>query len=240
MNGVAGLHSPDTGSKASLWRRWVVANSIAEAVGLGLTLGLTGFLLSRLDAMPGETAVVLSLFSAVLSGAIEATIVGLGQWWAMAPWFPRIKRFAWWLATLVGALAAYVLGYLPSTIISMSQTITDAPATVAEPPQRVVLLMAAGLGLVAGAVLSFAQFLVLRGKVSNAGRWIPANMLAWAIGMPIIFGTIDQAIKLPEVWQTVSLMVLALLGVGAIVGGIHGAVLVTIAGTQSSSALKAT
>jgi hypothetical protein len=158
----------------------------------------------------------------------------------MAPWFPRISRFGWWLATLVGALAAYVLGYLPSTIISLSQTITEAPPTAVEPPQTIVLLLAVGLGIVAGAVLSFAQYLVLRGKVSRAGWWIPANMLAWAIGMPIIFGAIDLAFKLPEVWQSTSLMVFALLGVGAIVGAIHGAVLVTIAGAQSSSALKAT
>jgi hypothetical protein len=55
----------------------------------------------------------------------------------------------------------------------------------------------------AGAVLSFAQWLVLRGKVKRAGLWIPANMLAWAFGMPVIFLGMDLAFKMNEVWQSV-------------------------------------
>ena len=209
-----------------LWRRWVAANTVAEVVGLGLTLGLTGLVIGRLESIGGAAGVALAFAAAVLSGVIEATIVGLAQWWAMHPWLPQITRRAWWLATLVGALLAYVLGYLPSTIINLMQTNDTATATMSEPPQAVVLLLAAGLGAVAGAVLSFAQYFALRGRVAHAGRWIPANMLAWAVGMPLIFWAIDLAFKLPQRWQAVALMVVALLLMGAVVGAIHGAVLV--------------
>jgi len=103
----------------------------------------------------------------------------------MHPWFPAIRRSASWLATLVAALPAYGLGYLPSTMMSMGEQSAGAPVT--EPPQWVVLLLAAGRGAVAGAALSSAQWWVLRESARRAGLWIPANMLAWACGMPVIF-----------------------------------------------------
>lgn len=209
-----------------LWRRWVAANAVAEAVGLGLTLGLTGLVIGRLESLGGALGVVVAFAAAVLSGVIEATIVGLAQWWAMQPWLPGVTRRAWWLATLAGALLAYVLGYLPSTIMSLVATSDPAAAPMTEPPQAVVLLLAAGLGAVAGAVLSFAQFLALRGHVAHAGRWIPANMLAWAVGMPVVFWAMDLAFKLSSTAAAVAVVALALLAMGAIVGAIHGAFLV--------------
>ncbi len=222
-------------SSSSLWWRWVAANALSEAAGLGLTFALTGLIFTRLDAVPGVAAVLLTFAGAVAGGAIEATVVGLAQWWAMHPWFPTIGRFAWWRASLIGALLAYVLGYTPSTVINLLQTEATTAAPVSEPPQAIVLLLAAGLGAVAGAVLSFAQYLALRGHVSRAGRWIPANMLAWAVGMPIVFTAIDLAFKLPQTWQAVLLMVAALLLMGAVVGAIHGFVLVKMVAAPQPS-----
>ena len=209
----------------------MAANAISEAAGLGLTFALTGLIFSRLDAVPGVAAGLLAFAGAVAGGAIEATVVGLGQWWAMRSWFPAVGRFAWWRASLIGALLAYVLGYNPSTVINLLQTAPTTAAPVSEPPQAIVLLLAAGLGAVAGAVLSFAQYLALRGHVSRAGLWIPANMLAWAVGMPIVFWAIDLAFKLSQTWQAVLLMVAALLLMGAVVGAIHGVALVRLAAT---------
>ena len=214
-----------------LWRRWVAANALAEAAGLGLTLGLTGLVMDRLESIGGVAGVALAFASAVLSGAIEATIVGLAQWWAVRPWLPALGRRAWWLATLAGALLAYVLGYLPSTIMGLMETTADAaPAT--EPPQWLVLLLAAALGAVAGAVLSFAQSLALRPHVARAGRWIPANMLAWAVGMPVVFWAMDLAFKLSSTAAAIAVVALALLVMGAVVGAIHGAFLVGMVGRK--------
>jgi hypothetical protein len=155
------------------------------------------------------------------SGAVEATFVGLAQWWAMRPRFTEVGRFEWWRGTFIGALLAYILGYLPSTIMSMGET-TGSSGPVAEPPQWIVLLLAAAMGAVGGAVLSFAQWPVLRRNVPGAGLWIPANMLAWTFGMPIIFWGIDMAFKMSAVWQSVLLMVVTLFAAGAVVGAIHG------------------
>jgi hypothetical protein len=218
-----------TDRRGALWSRWVVANAVGEMLGLGATFGVIALAFSALEGRPGVGSVLLVFLLTVASGAIEATLVGLAQWRAMHPWFPAITRRAWWLATLVGALVAYVLGYLPSTLMSLAEGANQAPA--AEPPQSIVLLLAAGLGAVAGAVLSFAQWLALRKQLPRAGWWIPANMAAWLVGMPIIFGGIDAAQRAQSLAATVLVMAVCLFVTGAIVGGIHGAFLVRLAGS---------
>jgi hypothetical protein len=215
-------------SKNQLWSRWTLANALSEMIGLGLTFLITGFVFSKLDSQGTITSILLSFVFAVASGAIEATFVGLAQWWAMSPWFPTIERFAWWRGTMIGALIAYMLGYLPSTLMSMGEA-TASSAPVAEPPQWIVLLLAAGMGAIGGVVLSFAQWLAMRGKVKSAGLWIPANMLAWMFGMPVIFWGIDMSFKMPAIWQSVFLMAGTLFVAGALVGGIHGSFLVRLA-----------
>jgi len=214
--------------RQTLLLRWVVANAVGELFGLGATFAVGVLVMSRLENQAGVGIVLFSFLVAVASGAIEATLVGLAQWWAMHPGFPTITRRAWWQATLMGALVAYVLGYLPSTLMSLGEQASQAPA--AEPPQWIMLLFAAGLGAVAGAVLSFAQWLAMRKKVERAGWWIPANMLAWLVGMPIIFWGIDAAQKGQPPLQAVLLLAGVLFLTGAVVGAIHGAFLVRLAG----------
>lgn len=208
-------------SKNQLWTRWTLANAFSEMVGLGLTFLLTGLAFSKLDEQQTMIGILLSFVLAVASGGIEATFVGLAQWWAMSPWFPFVRKSVWWRATLIGALIAYVLGYLPSTVMGMGEAAASSAPTV-EPPQWVVLLLAAGMGAVGGVVLSFAQWLAIRGEVRGAGIWIPANMLAWTFGMPVIFWGIDMAFNLPAIWQSVLSMACILFTAGAVVGGIHG------------------
>jgi len=207
-----------------LWLRWILANALAEMIGLGSTFAAIGWLASGAESQPTTMGALISFAIAVLSGSIEATLVGLAQWWAMSPWLPMIKRLAWWRATLIGALLGYVLGYLPSTLMSLGESIGQAPVT--EPPQWVVLLLAVGLGAVAGVILSFAQWLVLRNKVHRADLWIPANLLAWALGMPLIFQAIDWAFRMPAFWQSVLVITGMLFITGAVVGAVHGRFLV--------------
>jgi hypothetical protein len=213
--------------KQRLWLRWVTANALSELFGLGMTFAVIAFVFSGLENQHSAGGILLSFMAAIASGAIEATLVGLAQWWAMHPWFPTLSRFKWWRATLAGALVAYGLGYLPSTLMSLGEQASQTPAP--EPPQFIVLLLAAGLGAVGGAVLSFAQWLVMRQQVSRAGWWIPANMLAWLVGMPIIFWGIDTAFQRQSYLQTILLLAGTLLLTGAVVGIIHGVFLIQLA-----------
>jgi hypothetical protein len=107
--------------RRTLWFRWLGANAFGELLGLGMTFAVVAWVFSGMDDQAGTIAVLASFLVAAASGALEATWVGLAQWWAMHPSFPAITRRAWWLATLVGALVAYVLGYLPSTLMSLGE-----------------------------------------------------------------------------------------------------------------------
>jgi hypothetical protein len=135
---------------------------------------------------------------------------------------PKITSH-WWLATLYCTCIADAVHSDDQEQTSGSQV------TAGEPAQWLVLLLAAGLGLVGGAVLSFAQWLTMRHKVQGASTWIPANMLAWMVGMPIIFWGIDIAQKLGEMIWIILYMAAVLLLTGLIVGAIHGAFLVRLA-----------
>ncbi len=214
---------------STLWLRWVAANGLGEMFGLGLTFAVGALVISRLGDQQSATVILLTFLVAVVSGAIEASLVGLAQWWAMHPWFPTIRRVKWWLATLVGALVAYVLGYLSSTLMSLGEQSSPTQIAVAEPGQWLVFLLAALLGVVGGAVLSFAQWLELRRNVGGASVWIPANMLAWLIGMPLIFWGIDASQKLSGLSSIIILMGVVLLVTGAVVGAIHGIFLTRLA-----------
>src|SRR4030042_5174339 len=101
-------------TRRTLWLRWVAANALGEMFGLGLTLLLGAVVISSLGDQQSVSVIFLTFLVAVASGAIEATLGGLAQWWGMHPWFPLIRRTSWWLATLIGALVAYVLGYRPT------------------------------------------------------------------------------------------------------------------------------
>jgi len=213
---------------AGLLPRWVAANAVAELVGLGGT-GAIGYAYYRYAGEPAGVGAVLAAFVvAVSSGAVEATFVGLAQHWAMGPWLPALRVRRWWSATLWGALAAYVLGWMPSTVLSLGAASETAQTPVAEPPLWAVLLAAAGLGLAAGAVLAFAQALELRRHVAHAWRWIPANMLAWAVGMPAVFLGMDLVFREQPVWQSALLVAATLLATGAVVGVINGSFLVRL------------
>jgi hypothetical protein len=216
-------------NKRTLYLRWVGANGIGEMLGLGLTLAIGAIVITSLSDQQNSASILVTFLVATACGAIEATIVGLAQWWAMHPWFPMIQRTAWWIATLMGALVAYMLGYLPSTLMSLGEQTTQSQAPSAEPAQWVVLILAAGLGIVGGAVLSFAQWIVMRKKVARASLWMPANMLAWMVGMPIIFLGIDVTQNLSGMGWVILFMAGILLLTGLVVGAIHGVFLVHIA-----------
>jgi hypothetical protein len=214
-----------------LWLRWVGANALAEMLGLGATFAIDALVLARVSAAHSIAASLLGILGIAATGALEGTVVGLLQWAVLRRPFPAIARRAWVLATVVGAMVAWFLGSLPSTLMDMGSQ--EGAMTAAEPPQALVLLMAAGMGLFLGAVLGYPQWRVLRRVVEDAWVWIPANCLAWALGMPAIFAAVDRAYPAyaatGSIAVAVAIMALALAITGAIVGAVHGLALVKLA-----------
>jgi len=115
---------------------------------------------------------------------------------------------------------------IPSTVLSLGADSGGAGAAPAEPSNAVVLGLAFCMGLVLGPVLGFVQWLVLRRFVSHAALWMPANGVAWAFGMVVIFTGIDPAISGGFGFLSVAIVALTLACAGAVVGAIHGLALV--------------
>lgn len=204
----------------NLWTKWILANSLGELLGLGATFAIGMGLFSGLAEVPGAAAVLLTVGLMTATGVLEGGLVGLAQWIVLRQIFPGITRRAWVWATILGALIAWLLASFSMSMADFSQPAD--PGLASQPSQALVLIVAAGMGLGAGLVLSAAQWRVLRKQVYKAWLWLPANALAWAAGMPLIFAAVDLA---EQAAATISIILVMAAGIslaGAIVGAIHG------------------
>lgn len=152
--------------------------------------------------------------------------MGYAQWVVLRSLLPGFGKGVWIVATILGAVVAWLLGMIPSTIASLQTQATQMPPH--EPPLAMVLLLAAGMGAGGGLVLSFAQWRVLRPYGTGTIWWLPANALAWAIAMPWIFWLVRATVGEQQT-PVAFLLFFAGLGVsGAIVGAVHGVFLVRL------------
>jgi hypothetical protein len=203
-----------------LWLRWVGANAGAEGIGLGVS-ALVAVTVLAWRPVPLPVA-----FVAVLAaGAFEGLVVGGAQWRVLRRPFPHLGAGAWVGATVAGAVVAWALGMLPSTLMDMDGAAQGPPIS-----DGVQYLLAAGMGLALGPVLGIPQWLVLRRHVPRAGWWVPANAVAWAAGMPVIFAVAGGVPAGLPVLALAALVLGTLTLAGAIVGAMHGVVLVRLLG----------
>jgi hypothetical protein len=219
----------ERGSKptgARLWGQWVAANAVGELLGLGLIGLVVGVVATRFSsAFPGW----IILPGVLLLGTLEGVLVGTCQWLALRRVLPRLRASTWILATAAGALLAWILGMLPSTLMDMTAASSAPQQPPAEPSEAVQMLLAAALGLVAGPILAGAQWLVLRLHVSRAGWWILANSLAWGLGMPLVFLAVGTAAETGILTLRGALLGLAMIvAAGSVVGMVHGLFLVRL------------
>jgi len=112
---------------------------------------------------------------------------------------------------------------VPSTLLSLG---SGGGASPAEPGKAKVLGLAFLMGLALGPVLGVAQWLALRQFVRRAALWVPANALAWACGMVVIFAGIDLALGGGFGAGIMPILALTLACAGALVGAVHGLALV--------------
>ena len=228
MAGIATRHrgQAETPHDWSLWRRWVLANTAGEVVGLGGTAALGAALILGLGMTAGVVAALAAAGVMIFAGTLlEGVVVGTAQWLALRGTLPALPRRSWVGATALGAGVAWTLGMVPSTALSLGAE--ERADDVAEPRALVVYGLAVLMGLVLGPILGLPQWRILRRHLPRAGWWIAANAVAWAAGMPVIFAGMDvvAASGGPERFVAA---VITLAIAGAIVGAIHGLALVRL------------
>lgn len=216
--------SKPAGEEMRLWIRWVFANAVGEAAGLGMTALVGIAVIVNVGEGTGVLATLALAALAILAGAvIEGTAVGTAQWSVLRSPLPLMRWRTWVVATAAGAFVAWTLGMIPSIVLSLGE---EPGGGVTEPGDAAVFGLAFLMGLVLGPVLGFAQWLVLRRFVRRAALWIPANALAWAFGMLVIFAGVDPAVSSGSGPMTVVILAVTLACAGAVVGAVHGLALV--------------
>lgn len=207
------------------WRAWVVANLMAEALGLGATLLIGVLVFGGLESRLGAIAVAVL---AVLLGAFcEGNIVGSLQWLVLRRPIPALPWRQWAIATVAGAGVAWALGMIPSVIMSLALDQSSPSGQGFAMSEGMVLLLAAGMGMALGLILGAAQWVVLRRHVPHAGWWVLANAGAWAVGMALVFvGTSFIPERGGMTPGAITGLVACVALAGTAVGVIHGLVLI--------------
>jgi hypothetical protein len=210
----------------SLWRSWVVANALGELIGLGAA-GAIGAMLASIVGATSETGASLGVAGAlIVLGTLEGLVVGLAQWLVLRRPFPGMRRRSWMLASAAGAFVAWALGMLPSTLADVGAAAGEAaPVAISD---TMMYALAAAMGAVLGSILGFPQWLALRRHARRAIWWVPANAVAWAVGMPVVF----IGASAPPAGGVPGIVMVALLTAGiagAVVGATHGLVLIWLA-----------
>ena len=196
-------------------RAWVIANGVGELLGLGLgaLIGIPAQIVLGQRLPP----LVAAAISAGLFAVIEGPIVGIAQWRVLASLAPAIGAARWVAATLAGGLLAWLCVSVPLAFIPET---TSAGGTGPSLPVQLVAM--AAVGFLAGPILGMFQALALRRVSATPWRWILANALAWAAGLPIIQLGAGSLPPGTAVWVLVLVAIVSLFIAGCVVGRIHG------------------
>jgi len=221
----------------NLWSRWVLANGLGELVGLGAVAVVGVALAKTFEAQMGSFAGLAGAGVMITLGTFEGVVVGMAQWLVLRRPLPALSRRSWILASAAGAFAAWTLGMIPSTLIGFGADAGAAPP--AEMSDALMYGLAAAMGAVLGPILGVPQWLALRRHVRRAFWWIPANAGAWALGMPIVFVGAGSAPP-GNVFWLVATGLLTAGAAGAVVGAMHGLVLVRLVQLPSNEQVEQT
>ncbi len=181
--------------------RWIAACVLAETIGMTAA--------AAASVVGSDLPVAWALAAVVAGGLVEGTALGLLQGRVLRTAFPRLRTSRYAVATVLVA----GLGWAGASAPAVLSGDDGSPA----PAMWLVLLGAAGIGLVMGPVLGLAQAIALRGAVRRPWRWVVANTTAWPAVMAVIF---LGASTPEEGWPGASVIAL-----GALTGAVAGALL---------------
>lgn len=196
---------------------WIMACALAET--LGMTAAATATVLGHSLGTAAALALVIA------GGLVEGLALGWAQSRVLRTLAPRLVRRRYVLATVAAAGLGWAGASAPAAF--------SGDADGAPPSTVVIVLSAAGLGLVMGAVLGCAQAAVLRGAVRHPWRWVGANVAAWPAAMIVIFlGATTPSASWPP-WTILVLAVVTGVAAGGLLGSVSGWFLTSLTGASA-------
>jgi hypothetical protein len=191
--------------RGSLWRQWTAALLLGELVGF-LPPAVTGATLAAVGV--SDVVLVAALTAA---GTLEGAAVGAAQAWVLRRHAAPLDARRWVAATAAAAGFAWCVGMGGGALLGAAA----APTAVL----LVLLVPAWTAGLFA---MGVAQWLVMRGGVPGAGRWVWVTTGAWLVGVMIPVTALSAA---PNGWPPAAhavIGVVAAVAMGLTVGVLTG------------------
>jgi hypothetical protein len=149
-----------------LVRRWVAVVAAAEALGFMAP--------AAVGVVTASTPPTTSVPALLGAGLVEGVVLGAGQSLVLRRALPDVSSMRWTFATAAGAVIAYAVAMLPSTL-----------GGVWDWPRAAAVVGAIALGVLVLLTIGAAQWLVLRQHLHDAHRWIAITAAAWLIGLAV-------------------------------------------------------
>jgi hypothetical protein len=149
---AAALHSEGSAVGWGFWLKWFLACLAGFVVGIPLFIGLSLLFGDQPSSVVMENAV---------NGVIHGAEFGIAQWLILRRQVPKV---GWWVAA---SIVGFAIGF------PLAKTLFGALSTG--------LLVAGSAGAVVGAIVGIPQWWVLRGRVTGAGWWVLASVVAWML-----------------------------------------------------------
>ena len=150
-----------------LWRSWVVTVTGAEVAGFVVP--------AAVGALTAQAVWTVALPALLAAGAVEGALLGWGQASVLGRELPGFPRRRWVTRTSAGAVVAYAVGLLPSSLAGIWQSW----------PVTVQAAIGGLLALVLLNTIGVAQWTVLRHLFPHAGEWVWWSAIGWLAGLGV-------------------------------------------------------
>ncbi|MFI7444775.1 nitroreductase/quinone reductase family protein [Nonomuraea indica] len=151
-----------------LWWRWTRAVTLGELAGFTVP-AVAGVLVAGPEWGMLGIGPLLQGAAIVMAGAVEGTVLGLAQAYALRAALPGIATRDWVRATAAGAVLAWVVGSLP--VVLGDRLLRWPPAVLAL------------LGLTLLVAMGLLQWRVLRRHVRRAFWWVITTAGSWLVAL---------------------------------------------------------
>ena len=179
--------------KTPTWLMWGLATAAIECCAVGLAI--------LIFAVTPARAAIVATAEGLALGFVQMAIMRHGA--------VRIP-LTWVYATLAGTIFGRGLEYFADTSLS---------GVLGSSNIAIYALCGALLGVGVGTLIAIPQWLVLRGHVSSAFRWVVACAIGWAIALPVMLG-VAQLVDLGALESAAFAWFFADVAIGSIVVGI--------------------